>query len=355
MRVFISGFGTVGRGAASLLAERSAMLEARFGEPVSLAGAMDSKSFCIRSGAGGFAEAVSRKESTGMCGPELRGGRSAEDVLAEADYDLLVECTPTNIEDGGEGLKAVRRALGDGKDVVTVNKGPLALRFSELTSLAERNGCAFRYEGSVGGAMPIINLCRECLRGQEIRSVGGIFNGTCNFILSRMDGGLPFEQALKEAQQLGYAEADPGYDIGGIDSACKVAILANSVFGRDVTVRDVSVTGIASVTEDAIAMAAGRGMVVRLIGEVSADRLEVSPRLVPRGHPLSISGTLNAALIQTDSAGPVTVTGRGAGGRETASAVLSDVMAVMESRRRARRPPGAESARPRPGRRRHQQ
>ncbi|MBR4217313.1 MAG: homoserine dehydrogenase, partial [Candidatus Methanomethylophilaceae archaeon] len=201
--------------------------------------------------------------------------------------------------------------------------------------LAKKNGCLLRFEGSVGGAMPIINLCTEDLMGEKIISIRGIFNGTCNYILSKMDKGQPFDQALKEAQQLGYAETDPTNDIEGYDSACKVAILANSVFGRNVTFDDVKITGITSITDEAVAMAASRNMVIRLIGEVTDTKLEVGPRLIPKGHPLSISGTLNTAQILTDMAGPVTVSGRGAGRKETASAILSDLIAIMDKRHRA--------------------
>ncbi|MDR0198319.1 MAG: homoserine dehydrogenase, partial [Methanomassiliicoccaceae archaeon] len=224
-------------------------------------------------------------------------------------------------------------ALRHGKDVITVNKGPLALKYKELNRLAKRKGAIIRFEGSVGGAMPIINLCSENLKGEHVKSIRGIFNGTCNFILSRMDNGLPFEQALKEAQQLGYAESDPTYDIEGIDTACKVVILANSIFRRNVTFSDVSITGITSVSTEAITLADEQNMVIRLIGEVSDTVLEVSPRLIPKGHPLSVSGTLNTAQILTDLAGPITISGKGAGRIETASAILSDLIAIMDRRR----------------------
>lgn len=332
MKIFISGFGTVGQGFLETLLIKKPFLQKRYSEVVSVVGVMDSKSFDIDDKEVCGLCMLGNKISIGRCGHRDRNGLSGIEILDMVDYDLLVECTPTNVEDGGEGLRNITHALEMGKDVITVNKGPLALRFRELSDLAEKNGCNFRYEGSVGGAMPIINLCREGLVGQEIRSIRGIFNGTCNFILSRMDNGLPFEQALREAQQLGYAETDPTYDIMGIDSACKVTILANSVFGRNVTIRDVSITGISSVTDGAISLAADHDMVIRLIGEVSKDRLEVAPRLIPKGHPLSISGTLNAALITTDLAGPITVSGRGAGRKETASAILSDLITIMDAK-----------------------
>jgi homoserine dehydrogenase len=333
MKVFISGFGNIGQGVMEMMMIKRPFLQQRYSELVSVVGAMDSKSYDVDPKEVCGLCMLGNKITTGRCGHLDREGVPGTEILDKVDYDVLVECTPTNIKDGGEGLKNIRHALECGKDVITVNKGPLALKFKELSDLAVKNGCQFRYEGSVGGAMPIINLCRENLVGQKIRSIRGIFNGTCNFILSRMDSGMPFEQALREAQQLGYAEADPTYDIMGIDSACKVTILANSIFSRNVTVKDVSVTGISCITDEAISLAADHDMVIRLIGEVSDGRLEVAPRLIPKGNPLSISGTLNTAVIETDFAGPITVTGRGAGRKETASAILSDLIAIMDKRR----------------------
>ena len=331
MKAFISGFGTVGQGVLELIIMKGDIIS-KYGDLV-VTGVMDSKSYAVNDKGICGLSVLGKKKDSGKCGDKDRNGMEGKDILDMADYDVLIECTPTNIEDGGEGLKNIQHALSEGKDVITVNKGPLALKFRELSDLAEKNGCIMRYEGSVGGAMPIINMCRESLVGQKIRSINGIFNGTCNFILSRMDSGMPFQQALKEAQQLGYAETDPTYDIKGIDSACKVAILANAVFGRNVTIKDVSIIGIDTITQEAIALAAENNMVIRLIGEVSETRLNVSPRLIPKGHPLSITGTLNTAVVETDFAGPVTVSGRGAGRKETASAILSDLIAIMKERK----------------------
>jgi len=331
MRIVIAGFGTVGQGFAEVLQKRSELLGKLFNDPVRIVAAFDSKSFAADDNGLDPLELVLRKKETGRVGKNAL--KSGIDVLDNVGYDLLVEVCPTDVVTGGEGLKHMEHALKHGKDVITVNKGPLALKFKELKRIADKNGSIMRFEGSVGGAMPIINMCTENLKGEKVRSIHGIFNGTCNFILSRMDSGMPFEQALKEAQQLGYAEADPAYDIEGVDTACKVVILANSVFKRSVKFSDVSITGIASVSAEAIALAAEQDMVIRLVGEVSDNVLEVSPRLVPKGHPLSISGTLNTAQIMTDLAGPITVTGKGAGRIETASAILSDLIAIMSNRR----------------------
>lgn len=330
MRVFICGFGTVGQGFAEVLARRMDFLEERYGCPILVTGAMDSKTYVLDRNGLDPLDLVATKQRTGRVGEDEYTDSTR--VLDQAAYDILVEVSPTDIKTGGAGLRNITHALENRKDVITVNKGPLALKFNELITLARRNKCKFRFEGSVGGAMPIINLCRENLRGEKIESIRGIFNGTCNFILSKMDKGQPFDQVLKEAQQMGYAETDPTNDIEGYDSACKVAILANSVFGRNVTFDDVKITGITGITEEAIALAASRNMVIRLIGEVSETKLEVGPRLVPRGHPLSISGTLNTAQIISDLAGPITVSGRGAGRTETASAILSDLISIMDER-----------------------
>ena len=330
MRVFICGFGTVGQGFAEVLARRMDFLEERYGCPILVTGAMDSKTYVLDRNGLDPLDLVATKQRTGRVGEDEYSDSTK--VLDQAAYDILVEVSPTDIKTGGAGLRNITHALENRKDVITVNKGPLALKFNELITLARRNKCKFRFEGSVGGAMPIINLCRENLRGEKIESIRGIFNGTCNFILSKMDKGQPFDQVLKEAQQMGYAETDPTNDIEGYDSACKVAILANSVFGRNVTFDDVRITGITGITEEAIALAASRNMVIRLIGEVSETKLEVAPRLVPKGHPLSIAGTLNTAQIISDLAGPITVSGRGAGRIETASAILSDLISIMDER-----------------------
>ncbi|NLU46167.1 MAG: homoserine dehydrogenase [Euryarchaeota archaeon] len=331
MRVLISGFGTVGQGFAEVVASRQDFFRERYGKEVRIVCAMDSKTYASDPDGLDPLELVSVKNTAGRVGRNTY--EDSVKVMDSVDYDLLVEVSPTDVLTGGVGLTNIVHALECGKDVITVNKGPLALKFPELIGLARKNRCKFRFEGSVGGAMPIINLCHENLMGERIKSIRGIFNGTCNYILSKMDSGQPFEQALREAQQMGYAESDPANDIEGYDAACKVVILANSVFGRNVTFSDVNVTGISSITSEAVALAAANNMVIRLIGEVSDSKLEVSPRLIPKGHPLGISGTLNAAQILSDLAGPIAITGRGAGRKETASAILSDLIAIMDARK----------------------
>ena len=254
-------------------------------------------------------------------------------LLKNVEHELVIETTPSDIDTGGVGLENMRMAFSKGRDVVTSNKGPLALKFCELVDSAKENGSGFRYEATVGGAMPMLNLVRETLAGNEIKSIQGILNGTCNYILSRMmEEKAPYEQMLAEAQELGIAETDPTYDVEGIDAASKLVIIANSVFGMDVNYHDVDVTGITKITPEALMLAQDEGYAVRLIGEVKEGTLKTSPRLVPLDHPLAVGGTLNVAYIQTDLAGDITISGRGAGSIETASAILSDIISLYRKR-----------------------
>ncbi|MDD1767089.1 MAG: homoserine dehydrogenase [Methanomassiliicoccales archaeon] len=330
MDLFIAGFGVIGQGVVEVIQQKGEMLSKAFGQRLRVVGVCDSSSYETSKRGLDPSTLIRRKLSEGKVGTKPFDG-DAERMLGSVDYDTLIEVTPTNIQNGEPGVANMLTALNRGKHVVTSNKGPLALRFKELSRAAEKNGVQLRFEATVGGATPIINLSRELLRGEKILSIRGILNGTCNFILNRMkEEGLPFAQALREAQDMGIAERDPSYDIDGVDSACKAAILANAIFHLDRTYSDVKRTGIRGVTEEAVSLASEEKKVIRLIGEISSKRLEVAPRLVPIGHPLSIGGTRNIVQIHTDLAGEITVAGRGAGKFETASAILSDLVALLK-------------------------
>jgi homoserine dehydrogenase len=196
--------------------------------------------------------------------------------------------------------------------------------------LAAEQGKELKFEASVGGAMPLISLVHRDLAGNGVLSIQGILNGTCNYILTRMtEEGLPYEHVLKEAQELGLAEADPSKDVEGVDTAVKLVILANAIFGMDATYKDVEVTGITNITLDALQLADEAGYVVKLIGEMNTEgSLKVRPRLVPKHDPLNVNGTLNVATIKTDLAGDITVIGKGAGPIEAASAILADIISI---------------------------
>lgn len=258
-----------------------------------------------------------------------RNDLEAEKIIDSKCADIYVELTPTNIVDAEPGYSHIRRILSNSRHAVTSNKGPLVLHYRELKELAEKNSAAFLYEATVGGAIPLLNLVRENLRGNRIQSIRGILNGTTNYILTRMAAeGAPFSQILKEAQELGIAEKDPAYDVEGIDAAAKAVILANEFFSRDVGIKDVDITGITRVTPEFVSLADKNGFKVKLIVEISETVLKVAPRLIEKTHPLAVDGTLNAINLKLDMANELTLVGYGAGKYETAGAVISDILSI---------------------------
>ncbi len=336
MKLCIIGFGAVGLGVSRVISMKKEMLMEKYGLDVSVVAVTDRSGAAINQDGLDIGLLIDTKEKTGKISEYPEYGISnvkSVQVLEEVDYDCLIEVTPTNIDDGEPAKTHMLKAMKDGKDVVTSNKGPLSLCFSELVEAADSINAHFKYEASVGGAMPIINFAHDTLAGNNISSVLGILNGTCNYILSRMaNEGSPYLQTLNEAQELGIAETDPTQDVEGIDAACKIVILANSVLNRNVSLKDVQIEGISRITPESIELAKKEGFLIRLIGEASYDNLEVYPRLVREGSPFAVDGTLNVATLKTDLADDVTVVGKGAGSIETASAILSDIISIWKAR-----------------------
>ncbi len=325
VRCSIIGFGAIGQGVAEVLLMKKEYLE-NMGLDVRVIAVVDSKGATLSPEGVNLADCLARKREKGTVALEKITGL---EVIKSIDHELVIETTPTNIETGGVGLQNMLAAFEKGLDVVTSNKGPLTLNYRDLVKTAKAAGSKFRFEATVGGSMPVINFAKEVLAGNNIRSVKGILNGTCNYILTRMlEERASYTDILAESMELGIAETDPTYDVEGIDTACKLVILANAIFGLDTTYGDVDVTGITKITPEALEMAYENGHVIKLIGEVSRDRIHVAPRLVPINHPLAVGGTLNVASLDTELAGEITVTGRGAGSVETASAILSDLVSI---------------------------
>lgn len=322
MRVAVLGLGAVGKGLLRMLAEKPEL-------GLVLTAVADSSSAWIEPDGLDPAVVLERKCTTNRCGTQ---GLTADQILDSGAYDVLVELTPTNAVTGEPALTHMRRALAMGRHVVTSNKGPIAAAHAELEELAAEQGVALRYEATVGGAIPVIHAIRNGLAGNRFHAVTGVLNGTCNYILTRMDEeGLTYDQALAEARELGYAEADPTYDVRGIDAAIKLVILANTCWNLGVTLDDVAITGIDGLTVDALRLADAQDCTIRLIGEASPERgLRVAPRVLPRSHPLVIEGTLNAIMLSTDMAGECTLMGKGAGSVETASAIIGDLLAIRD-------------------------
>lgn len=332
MKVQLIGFGNIGQGLARVILDKREVLRQRHG--------LDLRVVSISDVTGTIADekGVDLKKALDVVGKTRRlidhpGATelSGLEAIEKVDADLVIEATVSNVKTGEPGLSHMLHAMEQKKHVVTSNKGPLALNFKKLQKTAEKNGVQFRFEASVGGAMPILNLAKQCLSGDEILTIRGILNGTTNYILTRMLGdGSPFDIVLREAQELGIAEADSSYDIDGIDTASKLVIIANAVMGTDATYEDVQIQGIRGITPEAINLAKDGGYVIKLIGEVSSNRLDVSPRLVPINHPLNVGGALNVAAFDTDVAGEITIVGKGAGAIETNSAILSDVISIWK-------------------------
>jgi homoserine dehydrogenase len=262
---------------------------------------------------------LERKRREGTVGPV-----TPVEVL-QSEYDVLVEATPTTLGDAQPAFEHVRTALDRDRDVVLANKGPVAERYGDLRACERESEGTVRFEATVGGAIPVLSTI-EAFGTDHVTAVRGVLNGTANFILSRMAAeGLAYEHVLAEAQDIGVAEADPAFDVDGTDAALKCAILANVLLEAECTLDDVDVTGIRDIPVSALELARQDGSTIRLVGEVSDGSVRVGPRLVDENGALAVSGTQNIVQFDTEHAGPLSLSGRGAGGPETATAIMSDL------------------------------
>jgi homoserine dehydrogenase len=252
-------------------------------------------------------------------------------VIENVDAEVMLECTPTNLIDGEPGISHIITAMRTNKHVISVNKGPLALAFPSLIELANYNGVMFRFSGTVGGGTPILEFAKRCLKGDRITSFKGILNGTTNYILSKMEGGLTYESALQDASKKGYTEANVSLDVDGYDAAAKLVIMANWIMGMKVTMKNVERTGITKIRLSDVRKAAQRGNAIKLIASCDSNRLDVAPTEVAKTDPICVNGTLNAVTFSSEHSGKQTIIGRGAGGIETASAVLRDLIEIRET------------------------
>jgi homoserine dehydrogenase len=330
LRVALLGCGAVGSQVFRLLGEQADDLAARVGAPLQVAGV------AVRDPAG-------RARAAGV--PDELITTDAMGLVTRSDVDIVVEMIG-GIEPARSLLLAAMRT---GKSVVTANKALLGADGAVMHAAAREHGADLFYEAAVAGAIPLLRPLRESLAGDAVRRVLGIVNGTTNYILDKMDSsGAEFADALTEAQNLGYAEADPTADVGGSDAAAKAAILASLAFHTRVTADDVYRQGITAVTSADIASARTLGCVVKLLaicercdGGISA---RVHPAMIPREHPLaSVRGPYNAVFVEAESAGRLMFYGAGAGGGPTASAVLGDLVVVARNRVAGIRGPDAPS------------
>ena len=311
MRVAVIGAGAVGSSVAELAAD--------YGHTVTAYA--DSKSAAVDAGGIDVDVAIERKAADGLV-----GDADPADAV-NGPYDVLVEATPTTLGDAQPGFGHVETALERDRHVVLANKGPVAERYADVRTLERDSEGSVLFEATVGGAMPVLSTIDD-FDAEHITAARGVLNGTANFILSRMGAeGLGYEHVLAEAQDLGVAEADPTFDVDGTDAALKGVIVANVLAeaGEEYTLEDAGVEGIQDIDGSALELAGEDGRTVRLIAEVGGGEVRVGPRLVPEHAPLAPTGTRNIVQLETEHAGRLNISGRGAGGPETASAVLADV------------------------------
>ena len=339
MRLILIGFGTVGQGFAELLIEKKEKLKSQLGIEYSVVGIADKlKGSLLNPDGIDLAAALKASGSEGTrLGPkkDLFDG-DALDMINKVDADVMFEGTYTDIKTAEPATSHIQEALKKGMHVATTNKGPLALKYHELNDLAQEKGVQFLFEGTVMSGTPLLNLLRETLAGSSVSEIKGILNGTTNYILTRMEEGLAYEEALKKAQELGYAEAIPDADVLGWDALAKATILAKVVFGAKGNPFDYPCEGITGISSSDISMAKNNGKRFKLIAKVWQEgnlvKASVSPEQVELNHPLAgIMGATNAVTITTDTLGEVTIVGPGAGRKETGFSMLIDFLKIAKS------------------------
>ena len=332
MRIILVGYGVVGKGVTTILAKRYSEKVRDYGFNPKIVAIADIDGAVInpRGLSPEKLEAIKQRGYPISADPEFgKPGIPALEVIESVEAEVVVEVTPVNIKNAEPAISHITKAFKTGKHVVTTNKGPLALAMPALTELAEFNNVYLRFSGTVGGGTPMLEFAKRCLAGDRILGIRGILNGTTNYILTEMSQNhVNFQDALFNAQKLGYAEREPSMDIDGFDTGCKVVILSNWIMNKKITLRDVDRTGIRDVTLQMLEDAAKRGNTIKLIGAIDGEKATVKPTEIPLTNPLCVSGVLNAITFQTEFAAEQTLIGRGAGGIETASAVLRDLLDI---------------------------
>lgn len=317
IKIGLLGLGTVGGGTVTVLRRNAVLIAARAGRRLEIAVAT--------------AQNLAKPRSLDLSGIDLV--ENPQDVVDDPRIEIVAE-----LIGGIEPARSlVLRAIKNGKHVVTANKALIALHGNEIFAQAQAHGVTVAFEAAVAGGIPVIKVMREALAGNDILSLAGIINGTCNFILSAMsDAGRDFSEVLNEAQRLGYAEADPSFDIDGIDAAHKLTILAALAFGIPLQFNKVYVEGIRDITRHDVQYAERLGYRIKHLGiarQVDAGiELRVHPTLVPARQPIArVNGVMNAVMVRGDAAGPVLLSGAGAGAEATASSVVADLVDVARA------------------------
>ncbi len=340
-KIGLIGCGTVGQGFLEILLQKEKLLKEEFDFEAKIVAVSDKlKGSLLLPEGVDIVKLLSLLEQGENIGDYLEGKSNeaekmdALQVIEQCDADIIAELTYTDIQTAEPATSHVKKALQTGKHVVTSNKGPAALFYNELKTLAEENNRLFKIEGTVMSGTPVFNLCENAFAGNEIKEIKGILNGTTNFILSKMEEeGMDYEDALQLAQKLGYAEADPTADVEGYDALAKIVILSNVLLGGNIKPSDAAREGITALSKDKILEAKKEGYRYKLIASTRKENgrivASVSPQKLPLSDPLSgIMGANNALSFDLDLLGKVTIQGPGAGKTETGYSILVDILAI---------------------------
>jgi len=334
--LLFAGFGNVGQACAQLLMDKEEELKSEYGFSFKTVGIVDKLKGSVIDNRG-----IDLKKALALVSddvslekyPEGDKGIDVMEAIDKTDANVFLEATYTDIKTGEPATSYIKKAINKKMHVVTTNKGPVALFYNELKNMAESKGVKFLFEGTVISGTPMLNLIRETMKGMKITSIQGILNGTTNYILTRMEEEMPYKEALREAQNLGYAEAVPDADVKGWDALAKTVILANVVFKTNLKPSDILCEGITEITNDEIAKAKSEGKRIKLIASIIRKDedvfAEVRPVKIDLAHPLaSVSGSTNALTITSDVLGDVTISGPGAGRTETGYSMLIDLLSL---------------------------
>lgn len=332
-RIALIGFGFVGRGLAQILHDKHEFLKQRYSCEFEIV-ALSTNSCGTAYNPDGLDIPVLMEDAKAR----RRFSKDAVDwdnitLIKESNATIVCELAFTNLDTGEPAVSHCKAAIESGKHVVTSNKGPAALAYRELSQMARQKNVKFLIEGTVMAGTPVLNLADGPLAGCDILSAQGILNGTTNYILTQMEDGMTYADALAKAQELGYAEADPTGDVEGHDARGKVAILANVVMDTPMKIDEVSCTGITKITPQDIQKAKEKNCRWKLIGSVKKENntitASVQPQMLPLSHPLAgVTGATNAVTFTTDLMADISVIGAGAGGTETGFSILTDLIAV---------------------------
>jgi homoserine dehydrogenase len=335
-RIALIGFGTVGQGLTEILQKKQSELKDKYHYEFDIVAVSDLRWGTVFHPDGLDLQYLLDTAKGGQKFSQHVKDWDALSLIEESNATVVCELAFTDLKTGEPAISHCRAAFERGKHVVTSNKGPAALAYREMKALADQKGVQFLIEGTVMSGSPVLNLADGPLAGCDITAARGILNGTTNYILTRMEAGMDYQDALQKAQELGYAEADPTGDVEGYDARGKVTILANVVMGAKLSINDVACKGITQITAADIETAKSRNARWKLIGSVEKKDgkiiAAVAPEMVELTHPLAgVMGATNALTFTTDLLGDVTIVGPGAGRTETGYSILTDLLRIHRS------------------------